>query len=136
MADTVWFDLAEARAEIGFDAGDTADDALLTDYGDKGNRIIDNLIFPYKDTLPATGGDITEDLKGACLMYVVYRYHLHREKFDLANEYKKDYKDTLFGDPDNPQDGGVVARLRAIPEARTQRVIVSSSYKTSPLKDE
>ena len=127
MADTVWFVLADVKSELKIATGDVSDDTLLNKYGTAVNRQIDNLIFPFKDTLPATGSAITEDLKEACVMRVSGKYSRHNKNFEGAKAYKEDY-DMIIEQ--------VIKRLVATPETRTDRVAVTKAYATEPLQSD
>jgi len=126
MVDSSWYDLDDCKSELDIASADTVDDSLLDDYGAKVNRKIDNKIFPYKDDIPETS-DITEDLKGAAVLYVAYSYKRKIKEFEAATKYKEDFDETI-------ED--VIVRLRATPESRSQRKVYSKGYATSPLRDE
>ena len=134
MIDTQWYSQSDAKSELDIDSADTVDDDLLDDYGDKANRKIDNLIFPFKDDIPESA-DITEDLKGAAVCYVAYRYKLKTKEFEASKMYKEEFENILFGDADDVNSMGVIGRYRATPETRAKRVAYSKPYATSPLSD-
>jgi len=134
MVDSQWFDLYIVKKELDIDSADTVDDDLLNDYGDKANRKIDNLIFPFKDDIPESS-NVTEDLKGAAVCYVAYRYKLKTKEFEAAKMYKEEFENILFGTPDDDNSMGVIGRYRATPETRSKRVAYTKPYATSPLSD-
>lgn len=72
MADSLWYAAASDRTPLNLflniDSADTADDTLFDNLGTAANRIIDNEIFPYPDTIPEAS-DLTEDLQECAKLY-------------------------------------------------------------------
>jgi len=85
MVDSLWYTASSDRTPLklflNIDSPDTADDILLDNLGTTVNRIIDNEIFPFKDTIPETS-DLTEDLQEYVNLYVASRYKIHGKEFD------------------------------------------------------
>ncbi len=127
MADSEWYDKDEDREhikeELRINSTDTSDDDLLDDFGVKANRQIDNILFPFKDKIPAT--DVTEDLKEAASHYIMRRYKVYQKALDVAAEYKKQFDEIMEA---------VLCRLKAVPEGRTDTVIYSNRYRSEPLR--
>ena len=111
MVDSPWFDLDDCKNEIDIALTDTVDDDILNDWGDKANRKIDNIIFPFKDDIPENS-DITEDLKGAAVLYVAFRYKLKIKEFEAANLYKKEFNELFYGTPDDENPQGIIQDIR------------------------
>ena len=124
MTDTKWWnsteDLLTTKIELGIK--DDSDNIILTDYGDKANRKIDNLVFSLLDEIPTTDSDnITEDLKQAALLDVAKRYKIKIKSFEAAKQYESDFKDIIQS---------VQNRAAATPTDRSRIVAVSKDYDT------
>lgn len=130
MVDSLWYTAASDRTPLklflDIKSAFTADDTLLDNLGITANRIIDNEIFPYKDTIPETS-DLTEELQEAAKLYIASRYKIHNKEFEEAREYKEDFRSIL---------DGVIRRLVASNESRTRRVAYSKPYATEPMKSD
>jgi len=124
LTDTKWWnsteDLLTTKIELGIK--DDSDNIILTDYGDKANRKIDNLVFSLLDEIPTTDSDnITEDLKQAALLDVAKRYKIKIKSFEAAKQYESDFKDIIQS---------VQNRAAATPTDRSRIVAVSKDYDT------
>ena len=79
MVDSLWYTAGSDRTPLklflNIDSADTADDAVLDNFGVVANRIIDNEIFPYKDDIPETS-TLSEDLQELqiCTLPIVTRF--------------------------------------------------------------
>jgi len=124
MADSVHYSKVDTKTELKIASGDTSDDTILDRWGLSGDRIIDNMIFPYRDTLPLTGSDLTEDMAAASIAWVAHKYKKHNKAFEAAKTYKDEFDVTMKG---------VVTRLIASAESRTLRTAVMRPYSTEPL---
>ena len=124
MADSVHYSQTDVKAELKIASGDTSDDTDLDRWGLSADRIIDNKMFPFKDTLPLTGGELTEDLAAASIAWVAHKYKKHNKAFEAAREYRQEFDRIL---------NGVIERLIASAESRTLRTAVMRPYATEPL---
>ena len=129
MTDSLWYDPTNARPaikqEIGIAEGSTTDDDLLDKYGFSANRKIDNKIFPYKDVMPVNDDDVTNDLKEAARLYVIYRYKLKNKSFDAVKIYQDEFNSLI---------DEVISRYKATPEGRTDTIVAATSYRSEPLR--
>ncbi len=125
MVDGVYFVLADAKLDLVIDTGDTADDSLLTDYGDKANRKVDNDVSRYLNSIPLSPTSaVTEDLREAALLWSTMLYQIHRHNYESADHKKSLYKEVI---------DGVKTRFRAIPSNRTNFSAATKAYATEPL---
>ena len=124
MADSVHYSQADAKAELKIASGDTSDDTILDRWGLSADRIIDNKLFMYKDTLPFIGGELTEDLAAASIAWVAHKYKKHNKAFEASNSYREEFDRII---------NGVIERLVASAESRTLRTAVMRPYATEPL---
>ena len=123
MADSSWYVLADVKEELEIATGDTADDALLDNYGARVNRFIDNEISPHITTLPVTVS-LSEALKDAAIAGVAAKYRRKNKEFDTANTYTTEFDRIVES---------VIKRLRRDNETQSQRVAVTRAYGTEPL---
>ena len=123
MADSSWYVRNDVKEELEIASGDSADDALLDNYGLRVNRFIDNEISPYITTLPVTG-TLSEALKDAAVAGVCAKYRRRNKEFDTANTYTTEFDRIIES---------VIKRLRRDNETQSQRVAVSKSYATEPI---
>lgn len=127
MADSVHYSQTDVKAELKIASGDTADDTDLDRWGLSADRLIDNKMRAFKNTLPLTGGELTEDLAAASIAWVSYRYKLQNKAFESAKQYKDDFNEIIKT---------VTTRLQNEGESRTLRTAVLKSYSTDPLASE
>lgn len=133
MTDTQWYrqskelitDINKAKDELSIKLEVTKYDPMLDDYGIQANRKIDNLLFPYQDKLPEIGETLTDELKGAAILYISYRFKWQVKSYEAAKSYKTEFKEMVKE---------VIDRLKAIPEGRTDTVVVTNDYRSEPLR--
>ena len=77
MVDSLWYTAGLDREplKLFLKITDAGDDTLLDNLGTTVNRIIDNDIFPYKNTIPETS-DLTEDLQECAKMCGIDKKHI------------------------------------------------------------
>lgn len=133
MTDTAWYrlstaevtDINKVKDQLEIELDDITNDPMLDDYGVQANRKIDNLLFPYQDKIPEIDEDVTEELRGAAVLFIIYRYKQQIKSEDAAKSYKIEFKETI---------NEVIERLKSIPEGRTDTVVVTNDYRSEPLR--
>jgi len=124
MADGEYYVLADTKVFLDIPAADTADDTYLNSRGLEANRQIDNDLAHVVESVPVASASITDELKGAAVLFVARRYKQKNHDIETSNSYKSDYDDTI---------SGLVNRLNAIPTTRTRIQAVTKEYTTEPL---
>jgi len=123
MVDSSWYVKNDVKEELEIASGDTADDAILDNYGARVDRYIDNEIAPHITTLPVTTS-LSAVLKDAAIAGVASKYRRKNKEFDTANTYNDEFIRLI---------DSAIKRLRRDNETQSQRATSTRAYATEPL---
>lgn len=127
MPDSDFFNLSEAKTELGIRDTDKADDNRLKSLGDQANRVLQNDLAPYVNSVPLTTSTtpaISNDMKNAVKWLVCAFY---RSKIpEQSNHYRSLYE--MVRD-------SIITALKTSPtqNTRTKWVVKATSYRSSKL---
>lgn len=124
MAAGDYYSQAQTKLILGIASGDTSEDSELDQFGNKGDRQVDNDLSWHLDSFPVAAASITDDLTAAANAWTAYLYKLFKKDLESAREYRTLYKDIIEG---------VKQRLISTTTGRTQRKSITKDYLSEPL---